>query len=232
MALHRYPSRKSESLSLMNAHLKYVGAISVWGLLGVSLVFLGSYYYGDVKLYVKAKLVQSLVSVDKMPAAGSFEMAYIMGGSWPEQRYKFRAAAEAYRNDLCKRVVFMRIAGLNRYSRKLGRNYTNDELTTVTLEEAGVAKTDVTPIQIQNGPFGTMNEARSVVEFARKHHYRNILIISAPYHSRRVRLSFDHFSGKDGPNFKILGSGEIVGTRMLIYEWLKLQLYRLVLAFS
>ena len=211
---------------------KHMASLILLALFGFFLWLAGDGNYRALSGQLKHLLLEDLVSLDSGPSSEKFDAAYIMGGDTHAQRFKFHVASEIYREGLCDRFLFMSVEGWSRYSAELARNYTNDELTVLNLERAGVDKSKLVPISIRKGPFGTMNEAKSVVDFVRKNHYRNVLVISAPYHSRRVRLSFRHFVGQDGPEIKILGSGESVRLRALIYEFLKLKFYGALMLFD
>ena len=210
---------------------KHLASLIIVLLAGFFLWLTGDGHYRELSDHLKHLLLENLVSLDSGPAPERFDAAYIMGGDNRAQGFKYHAASEIYQEGLCDKFLFMSVEGRDRYSTEMARNYTRDELTALKLERAGVDKATIMPISIRKGPFGTMNEARSVIDFVKKNHYRNVLVIAAPYHSRRVRLSFSSFAGNDGLEIKIFGSGEHVRLKELLFEFMKLKLYGLLMLF-
>jgi len=93
------------------------------------------------------------------------------------------------------------------------------------LEELGIPKESVEPISIQKGFFGTFAEARGISRLIKERGYKSVALISAPYHTCRVKISFEKFLKGHGGKFYVHGSREEVPFIYLLKEFIKLKVY-------
>jgi len=192
-----------------------------------TLMFIDNDFSRYVRFDLKQILTQRLVCIDEWPESKKFDAMYILGGSSVAQKYKFEVASRIYQQKICRNIIFMSLQGVTRYSRDLARNLTNNEWSILKMEKLGIPSSDVKAVFMEHGLLGTMNEAENISKLALRNKYKSLLLIAAPYHSRRVRLSFNNFIKGSDLKFIILGSGENVYLRSLVFEWIKLKLYQI-----
>jgi len=171
----------------------------------------------------------NLVSIDQWPESGVFDSMYILGGRKKSQKFKFEVASRIYSQEICRNIMFLSVEGIAAYSPELQRSLTNDEWSFLKMGKLGIQTSDVMALSIEEGFFGTMNEAKNVARFVQERGYKNILLIAAPYHSKRVRICFEKYLKGYDVDLAILSSGETVYLRSLILEWLKLKIYQILL---
>jgi len=177
---------------------------------------------------LRGAIESDLVNIDTFPEDGSFDALYILGGRHKSQRYKFEVASRIYQQELSRKIIFLSVAGTTAYSQELARNLTNDEWSFLEMEKLGIHAKDVKAFAMGKALFGTMNEANNISRLALQNNYKNLLVVAAPYHSQRVRSSYDHYLKNSNITLTILGSGEPVYLRYLLLEWIKLRLYQFV----
>jgi hypothetical protein len=99
----------------------------------------------------------------------------------------------------------------------------------MNLKQRGVPRHDVELVEPQDGFFGTLAEVRKIFELVEERGYSGMALISSPHHTRRIQECLAH-CGKNKPFTRyVLGSDYRCSPVELIREYLKLQLYRLVL---
>jgi uncharacterized SAM-binding protein YcdF (DUF218 family) len=76
---------------------------------------------------------------------------------------------------------------------------------------------------------GTYSEAKDISEFVIRDKYNSILLISSPYHTRRLKESFQSFIKDQNVTLYILASEEKVRLRDMVSEYFKLRVYQLFL---
>ena len=157
---------------------------------------------------------------------------YVLGGSQNSLDFKFRTAVKTYSKGICKRILILSRPGKTEYSSQLRRNLTNDEWAIHKLEKFGIPKKHVDPISLEEGFFGTFSEAKGISTLIRKRGYKSVLLISSPYHTHRVKISFKNFLKNHETIFYVQGSGERVSLKALTVEFIKLKIYQYLLVSS
>ena len=116
--------------------------------------------------------------------------------------------------------------GKTEYSPSLGRNLTNDEWSILKLKEFGVPKEHIEPIKIKEGFFRTFAEAKGISSLIKIRGYKSLLLVSTPYHTHRLKISFDNFLKNQNTSLLIQGSETKAFLRDLIIEFFKLKVYQ------
>lgn len=203
-------------------------AIPVLVFLFTSLVFSGTGISKNFRLAIKQAIEKRLVSMDEWPESQTFDAMYILGGNQKAQIFKFDVASEIHNQKICRNIYFMSLDGFTEFSADLAKNLTADEWSFLKMKRRGIPSSDVMALSMERGMLGTMTEANNVAELMSQNSYTSLLLVAAPYHTQRVRLSYGHFLKNKEIKTIILGSGEPVYLRGLILEWLKLKLYEII----
>lgn len=83
----------------------------------------------------------------------------------------------------------------------------NDVWAVKRLRELGVAQEDTEIVRVDGKIFGTLSEAETLSRIASGRGYRNLLLITAPYHTKRVRLAFSKYAKGGGGGYPRLSVG-------------------------
>lgn len=183
----------------------------------------------DLGENIRYRLSKELVSVDPIPPSATMDAVYILGGCQASLEEKFKTVAKYYHNGTCKRILILSSPGITEYSSLLGRNLTNNEWAVLKLKKLGVSEKDIEPVDIGKGFFGTLTEAKSVSLFIEKRGYKNLMLITSPYHTKRVKVSFNSMLKDTGIKFYIRGTTEETSLPALISEFIKLRVYGILL---
>lgn len=178
---------------------------------------------------IRHSLLSHLTAEDNLPADKAFDAIYILGGGQESLKAKYKTLARLYAQDRCGKIMILSRPGTTEYSRELKRNLTNDEWSFITLEKMGVPRKEISPLVVESDFFGTFSEARCIRQKAAKENWNNILLITSPHHTKRVRDSFTYFLGDIIQEIWIVGSNQYAGFLELINEWGKLKVYQLFL---
>ncbi|HAE40628.1 MAG TPA: hypothetical protein DCG57_18640 [Candidatus Riflebacteria bacterium] len=200
----------------------------ILAILFTALVLMENEAGKNFRAELKARFETELIVTDQWPHAQSFDALYVLGGNIRAQRYKFNVVAKVYAQNICRKIYLMSNKGKMGYDANIAKNLTVDQWSFLTLDNAGVSSADVGAISMGKGVFGTMNEAEEVAAVVLKNGHRNLLLVASPYHSKRVRVTFEHFLNGSGVDVVVLGSGEPKYLRSLFMEWLKLKLYKVL----
>ena len=200
------------------------------------LSFLSLWLIGEpsnaFKTNIENLVRKKLIRVDQQPSANMVDAIYVLGGNQGSLKFKFNRVATLYNDGICKRVLILSRPGITEYSSMLGRNLTNDEWAIWKLEELGVPKNSIEPISIEKGFFGTFREAKGISRLIKKRGYKSIILISSPYHTHRVKITFEKFLKEHNVAFYVQSSGERASLRQLITEYIKLKIYQYMLVSS
>jgi len=175
---------------------------------------------------------KELIHVDPQPSTNMVDAIYVLGGSQSSLKFKFKTAASLYHDGISNKIMILSRPGKTEYSSLLGRNLTNDEWAIRRLNELDIPRNSVEPISIEKGFFGTLREAKGISRLIKKRGYKSIVLISSPYHTHRVRISFGKFLKEHNVAFCVQGSGEKASIRQLIVEYIKLKIYQYMLVSS
>ena len=103
---------------------------------------------------------------------------------------------------------------------------TNDEWSVRQLVSLGVRSDDIERLPIEQGVFGTWGEAQAVGQLASERGLDRLVVVSSPYHTRRVALSFSHALGRADVELYVYRSTDEGHLGGLMFEYLKLGIYR------
>jgi len=208
-------------------HLKFTPLS--FSLLCLGLLLLGAFGAIAGWPWMDQALRDRLVIVDALPQNDTLDAVYIFGGNQAALEPKFDTASELYAQNRTDTVLILSRPGITEYNATYGRNLTNDEWSLINLERRGIPKEDVQTVEIDGGFFGTFAEARRISELAKERGYEAMALISSPYHTKRIKESMAHFYKETEFTYYILASEYRRSSMALIKEYIKLQLYRLVL---
>jgi uncharacterized SAM-binding protein YcdF (DUF218 family) len=169
-----------------------------------------------------------LVVRQHLPEGRSFDAAYVLGGGQKSLQPKLKTAARVHANGRCSDIYVLGRPGITEYDRSLGRNLTNDEWARMILNNHGVPEKSIHFVDIREGCFGTLSEARGVAEMARRKEWRSLLLVTSPHHTKRTKESFMRFLSGSGVDLNLVHSGKNAEFRELITEFAKLHVYRLI----
>ena len=185
---------------------------------------------GDTQCPLKAGLnhflSDALIHINPPPPEAKVDAIYVLGGSQRSLKYKYETAADLFHKGICNRIWILSRPGKTEYSPSEGKNLTNDEWSLLKFRELGLPKEYVKPIKIKEGFFGTLSEAKGISSLVKKKRYKSILLISVPYHTHRVKISFDNFLKDQNILLFVEGSEGKVFLRNLILEFIKLKVYQ------
>lgn len=172
---------------------------------------------------------KELIREDSKRFTNVVDAIYLLGGSQNSLEFKFKRAADLYHDGICKRILILHRPGKTEYSSLLRRNLANDEWAILKLEEFGIPKKNVEPIRIKKGFFGTLTEAKGISRLIIKREYKSIILISSPYHTHRVKISFEKFLKDHNVTFYVQGSDQRVSLMHFLVEFIKLKIYEYLL---
>jgi len=184
---------------------------------------------GALRANLENLIREELIREDRKICTDAVDSIYLLGGSPRSLELKFKTAAALYHDGVCKRILILSRPGKTEYSKLLGRNLTNDEWAILKLEKLGIPKIHVEAIPIENGFFGTLTEAKGISKLILERGYKSIILISSPYHTHRVKISFEKFLNNHDVAFYVQGSGERGSLKPLIREFIKLIIYKIFL---
>ena len=180
----------------------------------------------DINPAIKHWLEKRLVTVDSLPSSRTVDALYVLGGSQQSLEYKFKTVADYYRKGICKTILILSRPGITEYSPSLGRNLTNNEWAILKLKILGISEKDVELVDIKPGFFGTLTEAKHISRLAERRGYESLMLVTAPYHTKRVHVSFAGMLRDKDIIVLVRGSAEEHSLPMLLVEFIKLTIYR------
>ena len=207
-------------------------SLAAFSVLILFTVWLQTESASGLRTNLKQWFTRELITVDQLPPETTVDAIYVLGGSQNSLELKFKRASELYHQGICKKILILHRPGITEYSRLLKRNLTNDEWAILRLEELGIPKEYVEPISIKKEFFGTFAEAKGVSRLTKKRSYKNMVLISTPYHTRRVKISFENFLRNQELTLYVQGSDNGVFLRHLLVEFIKLKIYEYFLLSS
>ena len=180
-------------------------------------------------------VLQKLVMERHLPSGGASETAdgataiYVLGGNQANLTLRFRKAASLYHQGSSGKILILSRPGTTEFSPDVGRNLTNDEWGIRQLEILEVKSDDIEPVHVRSGHFGTFSEANAVSRMLRRRGCKRLVLVTSDYHTRRAFISFSKYLSGTSTELYVYGAGEVVGTRGLLSEYLKLLAYQYVL---
>jgi len=176
-----------------------------------------------------------LVKVDSLPitlresSQEACGVIYVMGGSQRSLTYRFQTATELYRKGEGHKLVILHEPGITEYDPKVERNLTNDEWAIRQLGDFGVEKKDIEFISTPRRFLGTLAESDAISRLVLRRHYKRLILVSSPYHTRRVWITFSKALSKNNVVIHVYPSGDSANLRTLLIEYLKLISYKFIL---
>ena len=178
---------------------------------------------------IQENLRSYLTCADKLPENKIFDGVYILGGNQESLKAKYKTMAKIYGQSRCKEINILSRHGITEYNASIGRNLSNDEWSLLTLEDLGVSKRAVQPIKKEPCFFGTYSEAKWISRVAEEKGWKNLLLITSPHHTKRVKKSFNCFLNGTNVNIWVTASKYNVGFWELLNEFFKLKFYQFFL---
>ena len=170
-----------------------------------------------------------LISVDELQPGQTFDAVYVLGGGQESLRAKFKTVSSLYDQGRVKKVHILSRPGRTEFDPSLGRNLSNDEWSLQTLEQFGVPSEAVRTVPVQSGLFGTFSEARAVARLAEQRSWSDLLLVTSPHHTRRVRESFQACLSSANVRIQVISSRDSQRLHELLREACKLIVYELIL---
>ena len=142
------------------------------------------------RLQLSEILLKELFREAPVPPGESVDAAYVLGGTEESLEYKYRTVADLVASGTVRKVWILGRPGTTGYSATLGRNWTNDEWSVHTLDDLGVPSEQTEILEMEEGFFGTLSEAKQVSEFVASRSVKSIVLVAQKFHTRRVLSSF------------------------------------------
>ena len=176
-------------------------------------------------------LLCQLTYVRHLPESASThnDVVYVLGGTPHSLKAKFQTASGLVRDGRAARVLVLSQQALMEFSPALGRNLTADEWVVENFGAFGIKADAIEFVAIEEGFFGTWSEAKGLSRFVRERGYRRLILVTPPFHSRRVWESFSRTIEQPDASFFLYLSDESAYLRHLLPEYVKLLLYRALL---
>jgi len=199
---------------------------SVFFMISIVPAYSGTGNSTDFIPKIRYWLKKRLISVDPLPSSLTVDAVYILGGSQSSLEYKFKTVSEYYHNGVCRRILILSQPGITEYSPSLGRNLTNNEWAILKLKISGVSEKDIELVDMEPGFFGTLTEAKHISRLAERRGYESLMLVTAPYHTKRVKASFAGMLRNKDITVLVRGSAEQHSLSMLVVEFVKLTIYQ------
>jgi uncharacterized SAM-binding protein YcdF (DUF218 family) len=194
-----------------------------------SAIWLNSEYSSAFRTDLKHLILDELIDINPLPTGTKVDAIYILGGSQTSLEAKYKTASQLYHKGICKRIWILSRPGKTEYSVSLGRNLTNNEWSVLKFAEFGVPAECIEPIEIKEGFFGTFTEARGISSLMKKQGHKSLLLISSPYHTHRLKISFDKFLQNHHVALYVQESDGHALLRELFVEFIKFKVYQYLL---
>ncbi|OPL11554.1 MAG: hypothetical protein AVO38_15770 [delta proteobacterium ML8_D] len=194
-----------------------------------SAIWLNSEYSSAFRTDLKHLILDELIDINPLPTGTKVDAIYILGGSQTSLEAKYKTASDLYQKGICKRIWILSRPGKTEYSVSLDRNLTNNEWSVLKFAEFGVPPECIEPIKIDEGFFGTFTEAKGISSLMKKQGHKSLLLISSPYHTHRLKISFDKFLQNHHVALYVQESDGHALLRDLLVEFAKLKVYQYLL---
>jgi uncharacterized SAM-binding protein YcdF (DUF218 family) len=163
------------------------------------------------------------------PVSAQGASVYVLGGTTDSLRSKLEASSRLVHDGKAERVLVQSRQALMSFSPDLNRNLSADEWARKRLADAGVPADRIEFVALEEGFFGTWSEAKALSRIAKERGLRRLVLMTAPYHSRRVWESFSHTIEQPETRLFLYHSNEPASLRLLLPEYVKLSFYRILL---
>ncbi len=156
-------------------------------------------------------------------------LVYVLGGTPDSLERKFQTAARLLRERKADRILVLSRGGLMAFSPPRNRNLTANEWAIEKLAAVGIPSDKIEFVRVEEGFFGTWSEARGVSRLAKERGFQHLILVTSPYHSRRVWESFSRTVEQADRRLFLYHSNEPASLGMLLRECIKLLFYRVLL---
>ena len=176
-------------------------------------------------------LLHRLTYVRHLPESASThnDVVYVLGGTPDSLKVKFQTASKLVRDGRAARVLVLSQQALMAFSPALGRNLTADEWVVENFTAFGIPADAIEFVSFEEGFFGTWSEAKGLSLFLKERQYRRLILVTSPFHSRRVWESFSRTIEQPDTGLFLYLADESAYLRHLLPEYVKLLLYRALL---
>ena len=162
-------------------------------------------------------------------APGQGGVVYVLGGTPDSLKRKFEIASRLLHERKATRILVLSRRELMAFSPTLNRNLTANEWAAENLVAFGVPAEQIEFVALEGGFFGTWSEARGLSRFARERGIQRLILVTSAFHSRRVWESFAHTVRDPDTRTYLYQSNESASLGLLLSEYFKLLLYRVLL---
>ena len=152
-------------------------------------------------------------------------MTYVLGGSQNSLRLKFRTTADLYVKGMSGKILIASLPGITEYAEDVGRNLSNEEWKIRQLNHMGIEQDKIEFINLQDGYFGTMREAKTLKTISIERGIDRVVLVCSAYHSKRVSVTFSEILKDSGVEIEVFTADEKVILRGLLLEYAKLVFY-------
>ncbi|MBC2714564.1 MAG: YdcF family protein [Desulfobacteraceae bacterium] len=191
-----------------------------------SIIWLSTKSASNFRTDLKQSILKELISINPPAPGKKVDVMYLLGGNQTSIEFKSKTASEFFHKGICKKIWVMSLPGITKYSQALGRNWTENEYSIMKLKEFGIPEENIEFIKVNEGFFGTYSEARDISSLIQEKQHKSILLITQPYHTHRVKISFNEFLADKNASLFVQDSNEPMLLRHLIVEYIKLKIYQ------
>jgi len=181
-----------------------------------------SLFYQPIK-----KILTEYLCVPFSLPSDAADAIYVLGGSSMSTYNHLVRASYLYKSNKAEKIILFSKPSKSVYSPSLKRNLTENEWALEKLKTMGVSDSVVILFEVSEGFFGTMSEAEALSHYFVEQNYKSVILLSSPCHSRRVENSFRYYMKSSPIKIYIQGSKDRFYMRELIWETLKVQIYKL-----
>jgi len=176
-------------------------------------------------------LLYRLTYVRHLPESASThnDVVYVLGGTPDSLKAKFQTASKLVQDGRAARMLVLSQQALMAFSPALGRNLTADEWVVGNFSAFGIPADAIEFVAFEKGFFGPWSEAKGLSRFVRERGYRRLILVTSPFHSRRVWESFSRAIEQPDTGLFLYLADESAYLRHLLPEYVKLLLYRALL---
>lgn len=178
----------------------------------------------SARVGLKNLIARELVLVEN-PIQENIEAVYVFGTGYKGTRRHLKRAADLYNQGFTDKILFFHVAGAMKYDRSLRKTLPRNAWVVHQLEKYGVPAFAAEPVAVPYRFFGTYTEADAVANEIVQRKLKSILLITSPYHTKRVRKCFDYFLNEKEVFILVSGSTDRGYLRDHLIEYLKLKFY-------
>jgi len=151
---------------------------------------------------------------------------YVLGGDFNALAERFRVAASLLKKGLCDKVSVADMSKWHIYSSVHGKNLSFEQWVIYKLGQYGIGKDRIEFIKMERGFWGTKSEAVSFIRFLSHTSYKEIVLVTSAYHTRRAYLIFRKLIKPQNLPVYIYGSNAKWRLSYLLLEVPKLFIYK------